>query len=129
MSKTGIIARHEFMTAVRRLSYILLTISFPLLAILGIAIYGGIALWGGEVPSLLEQNIGYIDNTGLFNEYNTSQGAVFIAYNTSDEARDALLAGNISEYYYIPQDYLEGGHFQDGGSRLPDNRMQSLLHW
>ena len=109
MNKTGIIARREFITAVRRLSYILLTISFPLLAILGIAIYGGVFLLGEGAPSPVEQQIGYVDDTGLFNGYTTPQGVVFTAYNTSDEAKDALLAGNISEYYYIPQDYLERG--------------------
>lgn len=43
MKKTGIIARHEFTTTIRRISYILLTLSFPVLGLLGMLVYMGVA--------------------------------------------------------------------------------------
>ena len=45
MKKTGIIARHEFITTIRRISYILLTLSFPVLGLLGMLFYMGVANW------------------------------------------------------------------------------------
>jgi len=109
MSKTWIIARHEFTITIRRLSYILLTLSFPLLSVMGIVIYGGVYLLGGEISPDEKRNIGYVDNTGMFVDYTEMGGMVLIAYNTSGEAKSELLIGNISEFYVIPQDYMENG--------------------
>lgn len=109
MSKTWIIARHEFTITIRRLSYILLTLSFPMLSVMGIVIYGGVYLLGGEVSPDEKHSIGYVDNTGMFVDYSEMGGMVLIAYNTSGEAKSELLTGNISEFYVIPQDYMENG--------------------
>ncbi len=109
MKKTLIIARHEFTTTIRRISYILLTISFPLLALLGILIYQGVVHWGGDGAPPEEQKIGYVDNTGMFNEYTSPDGVVFILYDTNDEAKEALFEEVVNEYFVIPEDYLETG--------------------
>jgi ABC-2 type transport system permease protein len=109
MKKTGIIARHEFTTAIRRISYILLTLSFPVLGLLGMLIYMGVAIWsdGGVPPE--ELKIGYVDNTGMFNDYTNPDGAVLIVYDTNDEAREALFTEELNEYFIIPEDYVETG--------------------
>ena len=109
MKKTWIIIRHEFKTTTRRLSYILLTMSFPLLGLLGILIYVGVTQWSGEGPPPEELKIGYVDETGMFDEYTNPDGTVFILYDTSDEAREALLGEDVSEYFIIPENYLETG--------------------
>ncbi|MBA7478224.1 MAG: ABC transporter permease subunit [Dehalococcoidia bacterium] len=109
MKKTWTIARHEFTTTIRRISYILLTISFPLLGLLGILIFLGVSQWGGEGPPLEEIRIGYVDETSMFDEYTNPDGIVFILYDTNDEARDALFSEDVSEYFIIPEDYLETG--------------------
>jgi len=109
MKKTWTIARHEFITTIRRISYILLTISFPLLGLLGILIYVGVTQWGGEGPPPEELKMGYVDETGMFDEYTDPGGVVFILYDTSDEAREALFIEEISEYFIIPENYLETG--------------------
>jgi ABC-2 type transport system permease protein len=109
MKKTGIIARHEFTTTIKRISYILLTLSFPVLGFLGMLIFMGVANWGeGGAPSE-ELKIGYVDNTGMFNDYTNPDGAVFIVYDTNDEAMEALFAEELNEYFIIPEDYLETG--------------------
>ena len=108
MNKTWLIMKHEFLTTIRRLSYILLTLSFPVLALLGILIYQAVADGGAGVPE--EQVIGYVDGTGMFNDYTTSQeGVTFVLYDTNDEARGALLRGDVINYFIIPEDYLESG--------------------
>ncbi len=109
MSKIWIIARHEFLTTIRRVSYILLTISFPLLALLGILIYQGVVHWGGDGAPPEELKIGYVDNTGMFNEYTSPDGVVFMLYDTEDEARAALFGEEVSEYFIILENYLETG--------------------
>lgn len=109
MKKTWIIARHEFTTTIRRISYILLTISFPLLALLGILIYLGVVHWGGEGAPPEELRIGYVDETGVFDKYTSPDGVVFILYDTKEEATEALLSDEVSEYFVIPENYLETG--------------------
>lgn len=109
MKKTGIIARHEFTTTIRRISYILLTLSFPVLGLLGMLVFMGVANWGGEGTPPEELKIGYVDNTGMFNDYSNPDGAVFIVYDTNDEAMEALFTEDLNEYFVIPEDYLETG--------------------
>ena len=109
MNKTWIIVRHEFLTAVKKASYIILTLSLPILVTLGMLIYIGVDRWAGEKPPAEKPSIGYIDNTGLFDEYTTADKVNFVAYTTDDAAKQALLNGNISEYFTIPADYLNTG--------------------
>lgn len=109
MKKTWTIARHEFTTTIRRISYILLTISFPLLGLLGILIFLGVTQWGGEGPPPEDLRIGYVDETSMFDEYTNPDGVVFILYGMNDEARDALFSEEVREYFIIPEDYLETG--------------------
>lgn len=109
MKKTGIIARHEFITTIRRISYILLTLSFPVLGLLGMLVYMGVANWSGEEAPPEELKIGYVDNTGIFNDYTSPDGAVFIVYDTNDEAREALFTEELNEFFIIPEDYVETG--------------------
>ena len=109
MKKTGIIARHEFITTIRRISYILLTLSFPVLGLLGMLVYMGVANWSGDGAPPEELKIGYVDNIGIFNDYTSPDGAVFIVYDTNDEAREALFTEELNEFFIIPEDYVETG--------------------
>ena len=109
MNKAWIIARHEFLTAVKRTSYILITISFPILSLLVIGGYAIYSLVEDKAPAAEDIYVGYVDDAGFINDIAGSEGIHFIAYNTSEEAKEDLLVGNISEYYFIPQDYLERG--------------------
>ena len=109
MKKTWTITRHEFKTTIRRISFILLTISFPVLGIMGMLIYVGVTQWGGEGPPPEDLRIGYVDETDMFDEYTNPDGVVFILYGTNDEARDALFSEEVSEYFIISEDYLETG--------------------
>jgi len=109
MKKTGIIARHEFITTIRRISYILLTLSFPVLGLLGMLVYMGVANWSGDGAPPEKLKIGYVDNIGIFNDYTSPDGAVFIVYDTNDEAREALFTEELNEFFIIPEDYVETG--------------------
>jgi ABC-2 type transport system permease protein len=108
VNKTWIIAHHEFSITVRRLSYVLLTVSFPLLALIGLFVYQGYVLLGEDTP-VEDIKIGYVDQTGIFTQYTDPDGAVFILYGEDDNTMGALLDGEVDEYFIIHEDYLDTG--------------------
>lgn len=109
MKKTWLIARHEFAITVRRVGYILFTVSFPILAVLGILVYMGVTYLVVSPPPE-EQKIGYVDYTELFDGFTDSQeGVIFVPYPTEGRAMDALFRGNVTEYFVVPDDYMDTG--------------------
>ena len=108
MKKTWTILKHELRQTLKRKSFILLTIALPLLAVLGLGIYQGVQRW--YHPSEPEEvNIGYVDKTGQFDEYTSQTGITFVLYASEENARAALLAEDIEEYFVIPANYLDSG--------------------
>ena len=110
MNKSLIIAKHEFLVTVKRLGFILLTISFPVLGL------GGV--WGTQLIQNRQQTIitptaatkiGYVDETGMFNDYRNQLGTIFVPYESEDEAKRAVLDREIEKYFLIPSDYLATG--------------------
>jgi len=108
MKKTLTILKHEFKQTLKRKFYIIATIALPLLLILGYGIYQGVEHWQ-ETGTPEAINIGYVDLTGEFNEYNNQGDITFISYSSEAEAKDDLLAREIEEYFIIPSGYLSSG--------------------
>ncbi|MDP2920509.1 MAG: ABC transporter permease [Dehalococcoidia bacterium] len=111
MTKTAIIARHEFVNTIRRKSYILFTLAFPLLALLVMLVSQVIS--GLNRPEVMEKElIGYVDETAGFTLH-TVQGKIELQpFTTGDTALRALLDKDIKEYFIIPRDYLQTGLIQ-----------------
>ena len=108
MNKTLLIFRHEFLHTIKRKGFIIMTLIVPLVALLAI---GGFQLISGiaEPPVAEEVTIGYVDNSGGFEGY-TQQGKVnLVRFDTQDDATEALLEGDIKEYFVIPPDYISTG--------------------
>jgi len=108
MDKTLLIFRHEFLHTVKRKGFIIMTLIVPLVALLAM---GGFQLISGvaEPPIVEEVTIGYVDNSGGFEGY-TQQGKVnLVRFDTQDDATEALVAGDITEYFVIPPDYISTG--------------------
>ncbi|MBN1643490.1 MAG: ABC transporter permease [Dehalococcoidales bacterium] len=104
MNKTMLLIKHEFLITIRRKAFIILTIAFPLVALLGIL--AAQVIPGMIKPSTEIQKIGYVDEVGIFTE-NTSQGQIeLIQFNTEDEAKTALIDADIKEYFVIPENYM-----------------------
>jgi len=85
-----------------------MTLVVPLVALLAM---GGFQLISGvaEPPIVEEVTIGYVDNSGGFEGY-TQQGKVnLVRFDTQDDATEALVAGDITEYFVIPPDYISTG--------------------
>ncbi len=108
MNKTGLIFRHEFTHAIRRIGFIIMMFVVPAAALLGI----GIVKLVTTVSQPAEQSIktvGYVDEVGIF-ESQTSPGfARMVPFASKDEATAALARKEVSEFIVIPSDYMNSG--------------------
>ena len=79
MNKTLILIKHEFLGTVRRKAFIILTLAFPLIALLGI-------LAGQVLPGIIKttttvEKVGYVDQVGFFNQNTTENNIHLILYS------------------------------------------------
>jgi len=107
MNKTLLVIRHEFAQMLKRRAFIILTLAFPLLGLLGIGVFQ--AIEGAEQPPAEIVNIGYVDNAGIFNDYTVQNLVELKSFDSAADATGALLDGDIAEYFVIPPDYIESG--------------------
>lgn len=107
MDKTLLILRHEFLHTVKRRGFIIMTIIVPLIALLLIGVFQLVS--GIAKPTVEIMTIGYVDELGGFEQY-TSQGNItLVRFDTPDDATEALIKGDIKEYFVIPPDYISTG--------------------
>ena len=109
MNKTLIILKHEFSKTLKRKSFIIMTLAFPLLALLAIFGYQAIqGLWQPSAPSEIT-TVGYVDQAGGFDNYTSQPNVTLVPQVNEDKATEALLSEEISQYFVIPYDYLTSG--------------------
>jgi ABC-2 type transport system permease protein len=107
MNKTYLIFRHEFLHTLRRTGFILLTFALPVLALLGIGVLHIVS--GAAKPPAEVIRIGYVDEVGGFDQF-TSQGNITLdRFYTTDDATQALISKDITEYFVIPPDFISTG--------------------
>jgi len=107
MNKTLLIFRHEFRHTVRRRGFIVMTLIVPLIAILLIGVFQLVS--GIARPTVEAMTIGYVDELGGFQQYTNQGNITLVRFDTPDDATDALVNGDISEYFVIPPDYISAG--------------------
>ena len=107
MNKTLLIFKHEFRHTIKRTGFIIMTLIVPLVALLAIGVLQLVS--GIAKPTVEITTIGYVDESGGFQQY-TSQGSItLVRFDTPDEATKALVKGDIKEYFVIPPDYVSIG--------------------
>jgi ABC-2 type transport system permease protein len=107
MNKTLLILRHEFRHTARRRGFIVMTLIVPLIVLL---LIGGSQLISGIArPTAEVMTIGYVDELGGFEQYTTQGNITMVRFDTPDDATNALINGDISEYFVIPPDYISTG--------------------
>jgi ABC-2 type transport system permease protein len=107
MNKTLLILRHEFQHTARRRGFIVMTLIVPLIVLLLIGVSQLVS--GIAKPTVAAATIGYVDELGGFQQY-TSQGNItMVRFDTPDDATEALVKGDIKEYFVIPADYISTG--------------------
>ena len=110
MNKTFLLIKHEFLNTVRRKAFIILTLAFPLIALLGIV--AGQVIPKMITPTAAIEKIGYIDKIGSFNQGIDENNIQLIPYNTEDDAKAALVKKGIKEYFVIGTEYISTGLIQ-----------------
>lgn len=107
MNKTGLIARHEFLVNIKRKAFLILTLAFPVLALLAILVSQVVS--GLAKPPAEIEKVGYVDEVGTFVQ-NTAQDKIeLVRFDSQDAAGKAMFDKGITEYFIIPQDYLTTG--------------------
>jgi len=107
MNKTLLIFRHEFLHAIKRKGFIILTLIVPVLSLIGIGVF---QLVSTDEPPLVETvTIGYVDEAGGFDQFATQGYMELVRFDTSGDATAALIKGDVAEYFVIPADYLTTG--------------------
>jgi len=109
MDKTFQVIKHEFVQMVKSKSFIIVTLLFPILALLILGGYQLIQRIGTQDTTTEAVSIGYVDKVGGFNDTSQTVEITFIRYPSSEEATEALIAGDIEEYFVITPDYISTG--------------------
>jgi ABC-2 type transport system permease protein len=110
MNKTLLVFKHEFQRTVRRAGFIILTLSLPVTAMLGIGVYRIVS--SVQKPPAQETKIGYVDGLGGLTQFTTQGTVALIPFDSEGAARQALIQKAIAEYIVIPQDYVAVGTVQ-----------------
>jgi len=114
--KIWVVARHEYLTNVRRAGFIIMTALAPALGII-VLLFG--AFFAGQAQKLgafFERQfevgdapIGVVDGSGYFSPILPAYQTDFVAYGNEEEAEVALRAEDISKVLVINADYVETG--------------------
>jgi ABC-2 type transport system permease protein len=141
MKKTFLILRNEIITILSRPSFLFAMFGIPLI---GAVVFIAASQLNKVNPAqnVLTQLIsnpqitqaeGYVDLGGMIKEIPASvQPGLLIAYPDETSASQALVKGEISAYYVIPQDYIQSGEITNIRSNfnpLLGSGQSSLLEW
>jgi len=105
MNKVFLLFKHEFIQAIKKPGYIILTLAIPVLALISIGVVDLFSTrFEPEADDLIL--IGFVDQVGIFEEQ-TDQGFIqLIPYQSEDIAIEALVDGEIDEVIIIPSDFI-----------------------
>ncbi len=104
MNKVILLFKHEFIQAIKKTGYIVLTLAIPVLALI---IIGVIQLFSTLFEPAVNEltRVGYVDQVGIFNAY-SDQGLIqLFPYQSEDSANVALVDGEIDEFFLIPSNF------------------------
>jgi ABC-2 type transport system permease protein len=108
VNKTLLIFRHEFLHAIKRKGFIIMTLIVPVLALLAIGLFQLVSAVS-QPPVVTTTTIGYVDEVGGFDQCTTQGNMKLVSFDTQDDATAALIKGDVPEYFVIPPDYLSTG--------------------
>lgn len=116
LRKVWIVARHEFLTNVRRAGFIIMTAIVPLLGIVVLLIGTLFAGQAQQLGQLIErqfevgdQPIGVVDRSGFFSSVMEGYQEDFVAYASEAAAEEDLKAEKVSRVLVIGEDYVDTG--------------------
>lgn len=114
--KVWTVARHEYLTNIKRTGFIIMTAIVPALGIVGLlfgTLFAGQARQIGDFIAqqfeVGDKPIGVVDDSGYFSPILPDYEDDFVAYESEEAATEALKADEISKAMLIGEDYLETG--------------------
>ena len=113
MNKTILIFRHEFFATIRRVGFIILTLALPISALLSISVSQLVSGIVKPATTVQTTSVGYVDEAGGFNQFTTEGDIRLVPYATTDGALQAMVKGDIKDYFVIPNDYTTKGIIQN----------------
>jgi len=116
VNKAWIVARHEFLTTVKRVWFVVATFVLPFVfagLCYGMHSVGQRAL-EESIASVRNKPLGFVDRWGMLAE---RRG--FVKYEDDKSALEALVAKTIGAYIVVPEDYLQKGDVQVFTLRRP----------
>ncbi|HVR87823.1 MAG TPA: ABC transporter permease [Planctomycetota bacterium] len=116
MRKAWIVARHEFLTTVKRVWFVVATFVLPFLfAGIGYGMHSvGQRAVEESIAAVRDKPLGFVDHWG-----GLAERPGFVKYAAETDARDALLAKTIGSYLIVPGEYLQHGDVQVVTMRKP----------
>lgn len=114
--RVWVIARHAYVTNIRRAGFIIMTCIVPGLGVLGLlfgAFFAGqVEDWGNQIGRQFElggKPVGVVDRSGYFSTILPEYQEDFILLRDEEQAEQALEEGRVSSVLLIGPDYLETG--------------------
>lgn len=107
MNKTLVISWHEFRRTIRRTGFIILSLSLPVIALLGLAALHIAS--NAARPSAEVTRVGYVDELGGFDQFTSRGDLTLVRFDTAEMATQALLQQDVKEYFVIPPDFVSTG--------------------
>jgi ABC-2 type transport system permease protein len=110
MRKVWHVAKHEYLTRVRRRSFLIGTLAVPLLIVVVMAISILVSIGGSDT-----RPVGYVDRAGVLSpevQISTAgeeRSIAFRAFEDQDAARAALESGDIQAFFVLSSDYPQSG--------------------
>ena len=140
MHNITLVLRHEIATTLRKRSFWFTTFVFPLL-ILAFSLIPQLLtdrFVGDDPVSLLTgpagapQQIGYVDQAGVITTVPADLSSLLEAFPDRETAEQALHAGQISQIYLLPADFMQTGEVvvvAPSLSPLAGEQNENLLRW
>jgi ABC-2 type transport system permease protein len=107
------IARHEYVTNVRRAGFIFVTLLIPAMGLFALIVA---AFFSGQTTRFLSsqflprtRTVGVVDESGLYSAIRPDYANRFVAYPDEEAAKSALVSDEIAGYVVIPPDYIDSG--------------------
>ena len=111
MNEFFLIFKHEFLRKIKSAGFIILTLSLPAAALLGIGIFK-LAKNLFENPEEVATAIGYVDEVGIFADFTDIGETELVPFASREDANQALVRQDVAEYFIIPSDYISSGIIQ-----------------
>jgi ABC-2 type transport system permease protein len=116
LHKVWVVTRHEYLTSIRRAGFIIMTLSLPVLGLIGLLLAAAFMGRGDALASFMErqfdvagQRTAVVDRSGYFSPILPEYEQEFVLYASEEAAQADLTAEEVDSLLLFEADYLETG--------------------